>query len=107
MNNEAIRLDPRNGVYVTGTRFAIATHEKHPGKLALLGASKRYGYSLVSWHDNGISLVTELVSLHVSHIKHRMNTVQDYLDTVNVIGKRCQTALNLLNPETYGGAVAC
>ncbi|MDE9517600.1 DUF5405 family protein [Xenorhabdus bovienii] len=102
----AIVLDPKDGVYITDSRFAVVTHEKHPGKRALLqvGTYNR-SYSLVSWHDSDVSLVAELVSLHVSHIRHRMRSVDDYLNTVEVITRRCQAALNLLNPDTYGGIV--
>ncbi|MGJ0625462.1 DUF5405 family protein [Xenorhabdus bovienii] len=102
----AIVLDPKNGVYITDTRFAVVTHEKHKGKLALLqvGTYDR-SYSLVGWHDSDVSLVAELVNLHVSHIKPLMRSVDDYLNTVEEITRRCQTALNLLNPDTYGGIV--
>ncbi|MDE9494717.1 DUF5405 family protein [Xenorhabdus bovienii] len=102
----AIVLDPKNGVYITDTRFAVVTHEKHKGKPALLQVSTyNRSYSLVSWHDSDVSLVAELVNLHVSHIRHRMRSVDDYLNTVEVITRRCQAALNLLNPDTYGGIV--
>ncbi|PHM73695.1 DUF5405 family protein [Xenorhabdus kozodoii] len=105
--SDAIILDPKNGVYITDTRFAVVVHEKHPGKLALLQVNAYDGiYSLVGWHDSDVSLVAELVNLHVSHIKCGLRSVKDYLDTVAVITQRCQTALNLLNPDTYGGIVA-
>ncbi|MBD2785958.1 DUF5405 family protein [Xenorhabdus sp. DI] len=108
ISKPAIVLDPKNGVYVTGTRFAIVTHEQHPGKLALLQVnSYDRSYSLVGWHDNGVSLVAELVNLHVFHTRHKMRTVTDYLAAVETIAKRCQTAIDLLNPETYGGVVTC
>ncbi|OKP03910.1 DUF5405 family protein [Xenorhabdus eapokensis] len=103
-----IVLDPKNGVYITGTRFAVVVHEKHPGKLALLQFNTYDGiYSLAGWHDNEVSLVAELVNLHISYIRHKMRSVTEYLAAVETIAKRCQTALNLLNPETYGGVVTC
>ncbi|PHM65701.1 hypothetical protein Xsto_01853 [Xenorhabdus stockiae] len=107
-DNAPIVLDPKNGVYITGTRFAVVAHEKHPGKLALLQFNTYDGiYSLVDWHDSDVSLVAALVSLHVSYIRHKMRSVTEYLAAVETIAKRCQTALALLNPETYGGVVTC
>jgi hypothetical protein len=104
--DSAIILDPKNGVYITGTRFAVVTHETQPGKWALLQVNAYdRTYSLVSWHDSEVSLVSELVSLHVSYTRHKLRSVKDYLLMVETITKRGQTALNLLNPETYGGVV--
>ncbi|WP_038267323.1 DUF5405 family protein, partial [Xenorhabdus cabanillasii] len=89
--NEAIILDPKEGVYITGTRFAVVTHEEHKGKLALLQVNRSDGsYSLVGWHDNDVSLVAELVSLHISYTRHKMHSVTDYLAAVDTIAKRCQ-----------------
>ncbi|WP_156933329.1 hypothetical protein [Xenorhabdus cabanillasii] len=43
----------------------------------------------------------------VSYTRHKMRSVTDYLAAVDTIAKRCQSALDILNPATYGGVMTC
>jgi len=102
--------DPVDGVYISGTRFAIQRHidkDSHKIIWRLLSYSYRTRrYSLVCCHYDPWVLAIDLVSCHVQHVKGQgINTLAVYREAVNVISRRCETAINLLRPETLGGAL--
>ncbi|HEM6856049.1 TPA: DUF5405 family protein [Providencia rettgeri] len=103
-------LDPINGVYISGTRFAIQRHvdtENNKIIWRLLSYNRRNRcYSLVCCHSDPWMLAIDLVSYHVQNVKGRgIKTLDVYREEVDIISRRCETAINLLRPETLGGAL--
>ncbi|VEB71100.1 Uncharacterised protein [Providencia rustigianii] len=103
-------LDPKDGVYISGTRFAIQRHVNEESKevqwrLLQINTINRC-YELVCCHSDPWIIAIELTSYHVHNITGRgIKTLEVYRQTVDIISRRCETAINLLRPETLGGAL--
>lgn len=103
-------LDPINGVYISGTRFAIQRHVDEESKMVqwrLLQINKfDRCYELVCCGSDPWLLAIELTSYHVESVKGKgIKTLDVYREAVDIISRRCETAINLLRPETLGGAL--
>ncbi|MEY0115069.1 hypothetical protein AB7W24_12490 [Providencia rettgeri] len=102
-------LDPKDGVYISGTRFAIQRHvddSKNVQWRLLQINNKTRCYELVCCSSDPWFIAIELTSYHAMRVKGKgIKTLDVYRQTVDVISRRCETAINLLRPETLGGAL--
>lgn len=103
-------FDPKDGVYILGTRFAIQRRENKQSKKIewlLLEANKHQNcYELVTVHSDAISLTMDLVAHHIMRVKGKgIKTLDVYRETVDVISRRCETAISILDPKTLGGII--
>ncbi|MEI9534342.1 hypothetical protein [Moellerella wisconsensis] len=103
-------LDPKDGVYISGTCFAIQLHVDDKSgnqqwRLLQINNKTRC-YELVCCSADPLSIAIELTSYHVMRVKGKgIKTLDVYRQTVDVISRRCETAINLLIPETLGGVL--
>ncbi|MBG5930826.1 DUF5405 family protein [Providencia rettgeri] len=103
-------LDPKDGVYISGTAFAIQRHVDEDSKAVqwrLLQINKMARcYELVCCHSDPWQIAIELTSYHVNRVKgNGIKSLDVYRKTVDIISRRCETAINALRPETLGGAL--
>lgn len=101
-------IDPRHGVYITDTRYAITRRlPEEPKSLppyALIEAdTKNNTWSLVARYSNPVVMVADLVAMQVMRQKDTsVKTLDDYLSFSEILVKRCKTALTVLK-EMPGG----
>ncbi|HGJ5857444.1 MAG TPA: hypothetical protein ACHBZ9_08860 [Arsenophonus nasoniae] len=104
-----IPLDPKAGAYIFGTRFAISCQQnsdthKIEWRLLEANASLRC-YEMVCLHTDPVRLVMDLISHHTLRTHaNDIRTLDHYRETVDILSRRCETAINLLDPDKLGGA---
>lgn len=101
-------IDPRNGIYITDTRYAIARrlpeeHASLPAYALIEADLKNNSWSLVARYDNPVVMVADLVAMQVIRPKDKpVKTMDEYLRFSEMIVKRCQTALSVLREMPVG-----
>lgn len=93
-------IDPKNGAYIYGTRFAIDRHVSTDIKTGatyihwrLLEVNRNTrGYDVVSVYTDPVNLTIELVGYHTQRDCH-FKTTTDYIDTVNDTALTCESAI--------------
>ncbi|KJF78409.1 hypothetical protein UA45_06285 [Morganella morganii] len=102
-------IDPRNGIYITDTRYAIVhrlpeEHASLPAYALIEADLENNSWSLVSRYDNPVVMVADLVAMQVIRPKDKpVKTLDEYLLFSEMIVKRCQTALSVLREMPVGG----
>ncbi|WP_063657269.1 DUF5405 family protein [Candidatus Arsenophonus triatominarum] len=104
-------LDPKTGVYIFGTRFAISCQQNshtHKMEWRLLEANPSSRcYEVVCLHADPVRLVMDLISHHTLRTNaNEISTLDHHRETVEILSRRCETAINLLDPDKLGGCMS-
>ncbi|HCR4049951.1 DUF5405 family protein [Proteus mirabilis] len=96
--------DPKNGVHITGTRFAIVYWKKQFGLIEVTVIDGRVRREVIAWYDSAVNVTAGVVGAHVSRvISAEIKSISELIEVMTHVAKLCKTAIEIIDPKHLGG----
>lgn len=94
----------KNGVHITGTRFAIVYWKKQFGLIEVTVIDGRVRREVIAWYDSAVNVTAGVVGAHVSRvICAEIKSISELIEIMTHVAKLCETAIEIIDPKHLGG----
>ncbi|EHT2447148.1 DUF5405 family protein [Proteus mirabilis] len=98
--------DPKNGVHITGTRFAIVYWNKLFGVIEVTIIDGHIRREVIAWYDSAVNVTAGVVGAHVSRvISAKIKSISELIEIMTHVAKLCETAIEIIDPKRLGGVL--